>query len=228
VIYPCKRLRNERYKMIKVLIVDDEKLICEGLSLILGTYDDIDILGTCNNGMEALRFCRQTTPDVVLMDIRMDVCDGVEGTKLIKEMNPAINILILTTFMDDEYIHTALKNGASGYLLKDSSSDRIYEAIKSVNIGNIAMTPQIAQKMVNTNGVTKAVDKLVDEYSLTEKDVQLIQLICEGMSNKEISETLFLSEGTVKNNIGKLLSKLGLRDRTQIAIFAFKNGIVKH
>lgn len=212
--------------MIKILVVDDEKLICEGLSLILGTYEDIEILGTCNNGLEALRFCRQNTPDVVLMDIRMDVCDGVEGTKMIKEMNPDINVLILTTFMDDEYIHAALKNGAGGYLLKDSSSDSIYEAIKSVYSGNIAMTPQIARKMVNTTVVSKAVDKIVDDYSLTEKDISLIQLICEGMSNKEIAETLFLSEGTVKNNIGKLLSKLALRDRTQIAIFAFKTGIV--
>lgn len=211
--------------MIKVLVVDDEKLICEGLSLILGSYDDIEILGTCNNGLEALRFCRQNQTDVVLMDIRMDVCDGVEGTKLIKDMNPAINILILTTFMDDEYIHSALQNGASGYLLKDSSSDRIYEAIKSVNIGNIAMTPQIAQKMIDKQNHSKATDKIIDEYALSEKDLNLVKLVCEGLSNREIAEKLFLSEGTVKNNIGKLLSKLMLRDRTQIAIFAFKNGL---
>ena len=212
--------------MIKLLLVDDEKLICEGLSLLLGNYEDIEVIGTCNNGLEAVRFCRSNKPDVVLMDIRMPKCDGVEGTRLVKEIDKNIMIIILTTFVDDEYIHNAIKNGASGYLLKDSSSDRIYEAIKNAAIGNVVMTPQIAQIMASASKSTKASDQIVEEFRLTEKDLQLIQLVCNGLTNREIAEELFLSEGTVKNNIGKILTKLGLRDRTQIVIFAFKNGLV--
>ena len=211
---------------IKVLIVDDENLICEGLSLLLSSYQDVEVIGTCHNGLEAVRFCRGNKPDVVLMDIRMPKCDGVEGTRLIKEVDRNIKIVILTTFMDDEYIHNAIKNGASGYLLKDSSSDKIYEAIKNASIGNVVMTPKIAQIMADSSSSTPAVDKIIEQYQLTEKDLQLIQLVCNGLTNREIAEELFLSEGTVKNNIGKILTKLGLRDRTQIVIFAFKNKLV--
>lgn len=212
--------------MIKLLLVDDEKLICEGLTLLLGNYEEIEVIGSCNDGLEAVRFCRSNKPDVVLMDIRMLKCDGVEGTRLIKEIDKGIKIIILTTFVDDEYIHNAIKNGASGYLLKDSSSDRIYEAIKNAAIGNVVMTPKIAQIMANPSTSPKALDKIIEEYQLTEKDLQLIQLVCNGLTNREIAQELFLTEGTVKNNIGKILTKLGLRDRTQIVIFAFKNKLV--
>jgi len=212
--------------MINVLIVDDERLICEGLSLILGNYEDIRISGTCHNGHEAFQFCRENTPDVVLMDIRMAKCDGVEGTSMIKEAYPDVKVLILTTFMDDDYIQSALKNGAAGYILKDSSSDRIYEAIKNVHIGNFAMGPQIARRMLDSQEKRGAGEKVVEEYNLSKKDMALIDLLCKGLTNKEIAQRLFLTEGTVKNNVGRILSKLNLRDRTQIAIFAFRNKLV--
>lgn len=209
--------------MIKVLITDDEKLICEGLRVLLEVYEDIEVVGVCHNGLEALRFCRQRPPDVVLMDIRMDKCDGVEGTRMIKEMHPSIQVLILTTFMDDAYIHQALSYGASGYLLKDSSSDRIYEAIKNAYIGNVVITPQVARRMVDAVQAVPAASKVMEQYHLSEKDLELIRWICQGLSNKEIADMCVLSEGTVKNNVGRILSKLNLRDRTQIAIFAFRN-----
>ncbi|HQN22294.1 MAG: response regulator transcription factor [Thermotogae bacterium] len=213
--------------MIRLLIVDDEKLIREGLKVLLGVYEDIQVVGSCSNGLEALRFCRQNPVDVVLMDIRMERCDGVEGTRLIKEMNPAIKVIILTTFQDEEYIFSALSLGASGYLLKDSSSDRIYEAVRNAFMGNVAVHPDIVKRMIKTKEAPPAKDKVKIAYQLTDKELELIQYICRGLSNKEIGEKLFLTEGTVKNNIGKILSKLNLRDRTQIIIFAFQNHLVE-
>lgn len=213
--------------MIRLLIVDDEKLIREGLKVLLGVYEDIQVVGNCSNGLEALRFCRQNPADVVLMDIRMERCDGVEGTRLIKEMNPAIKVIILTTFQDEEYIFSALSLGASGYLLKDSSSDRIYEAVRNAFMGNVAVHPDIVKRMIKTKEAPPAKDKVKTAYQLTDKELELIQYICRGLSNKEIGEKLFLTEGTVKNNIGKILSKLNLRDRTQIIIFAFQNHLVE-
>ena len=213
--------------MIRLLIVDDEKLIREGLKVLLGVYEDIQVVGSCSNGLEALRFCRQNPVDVVLMDIRMERCDGVEGTRLIKEMNPAIKVIILTTFQDEEYIFSALSLGASGYLLKDSSSDRIYEAVRNAFMGNVAVHPDIVKRMIKTKEAPPAKDKVKIAYQLTDKELELIQYICRGLSNKEIGEKLFLTEGTVKNNIGKILLKLNLRDRTQIIIFAFQNHLVE-
>lgn len=208
---------------MKLLIVDDEKLIREGLKIILSTYDDIEVVGLASNGYEALEFCKENEVDVVLMDVRMDKCNGVQGTKLLKEYFHDIRVLILTTFEDNEYIHEALGYGASGYLLKDSSHDLIYNGIKSAYSGNIVVNPKIASKMLE--GINK---RSFDENSflLQEREVRIIEEIAKGYSNKEIAEKLYLSEGTIKNNITNILSKLQLRDRTQIAIFAFKNGIV--
>jgi DNA-binding NarL/FixJ family response regulator len=212
--------------MIRVLVVDDEILIREGLKVLLEGYEDVHVVETCHNGLEALKYCRQNPVDVVLMDIRMEKCDGVEGTKLIKTENPTIKVVILTTFQDDDYIFSALSFGASGYLLKDSSSERIYEAIKNAYLGNIVVHPEIAKRMIETKETPPAIDKIMGTFQLSDKDIALIRYVCQGLSNKEIGEKLFLTEGTVKNNIGKILSKLNLRDRTQIIIFAFQNRIV--
>ncbi|MGL5417616.1 MAG: response regulator transcription factor [Clostridium sp.] len=208
---------------IKLLIVDDEKLICEGLKVMLSLFNDIEVVGLCENGYRALEFCNENTVDVVLMDIRMDVCDGVKGTRLIKEKFSKIKILILTTFKDKEYIRDALKYGAFGYLLKDSSHDVIYEGVKAAFKGNMVVHPEVASEMMDSKE-----DIILDndKYKLSHKEINIIENIAKGFTNKEISEKLYLSEGTIKNNITGILSKLELRDRTQIAIFAFKNGIV--
>lgn len=212
---------------IKILIVDDEKLIRDGLKIILSTYEDIEVVGLCEDGREALEFCRKTNVDVILMDIRMPKCDGVLGTKIIKEEFEDIKILILTTFNDTEYIHEALKYGATGYLLKDSSYDLIYEGIKASLKGSVVVHPQVANKMMSHVANEKDYTKEIEKYNLTEKEIALIKEIAKGLTNKEISEKLFLSEGTIKNNISTILSKLDLRDRTQVAIFAFKTRLVE-
>ena len=160
--------------------------------------------------------------DVVLMDIRMKDCDGVMGTRLIKEQFTKIKVIILTTFKDKEYIQDALKYGAFGYMLKDSSHDVIYEGIKTAFMGNMVVHPDVAVEMM---GSSSAVNHDIEKFGLSDKELKIIEGIAKGFSNKEISEEMFLSEGTIKNNITNILSKLELRDRTQIAIFAFKNGI---
>ncbi len=208
---------------IKLLIVDDEKLIREGLKVMLSVYEDIEVVGIAENGYKALEVCKTTDVDVVLMDIRMKTCDGVMGTRLIKEQFTKIKVIILTTFKDKEYIREAMRYGAFGYMLKDSSHDVIYEGIKTAYKGNMVVHPDVAIEMMGSNGVIK---NNIDKYGLLEKELKIIEAIAKGLTNKEISEELFLSEGTIKNNITNILSKLKLRDRTQIAIFAFKNGIV--
>ncbi|WP_294360471.1 response regulator transcription factor [uncultured Clostridium sp.] len=210
---------------IKLLIVDDEELIREGLKLMLSIYDDVEVVATAKNGYEALEVCKTNDIDIVLMDIRMKDCDGVMGTRLIKDQFSRIKVIILTTFKDKEYIEDALKYGAFGYMLKDSSHDVIYEGIKTAYKGNMVVHPDVAIKMMeNRLNIKNDID--IDKYNLIEKEIKIIEAIGNGLTNKEIAEQLFLSEGTIKNNITNILSKLQLRDRTQIAIFAFKNGIV--
>ena len=209
---------------IKVLIVDDEKLIREGLKIMLSIYEDIEVVETAENGYDALEKCKNNNIDIVLMDIRMAVCDGVLGTRLIKEQYEKIKVLILTTFKDKEYIEDALKYGAYGYMLKDSSHDVIYEGIKTAYKGNMVVHPDVAKEILNNSSTNKKID--IKKFNLSEKEVKIIEAIAKGFTNREIADEMFLSEGTVKNNITSILSKLDLRDRTQIAIFAFKNKIV--
>lgn len=213
---------------IKIIIVDDEKLIRDGLKIILSSYKDLEIVGLCENGREAYEFCKENKVDIVLMDIRMDECDGVLGTKLIKESNKDIKVLILTTFKDSKYIQDALKFGASGYLLKDSSYDLIHGGIKAAYDGNIVVHPEVATRLMvkDQEDAEMDEDEIKEKNGLTDRDINIIKEIARGLSNKEIGEKFFLTEGTVKNNISNILSKLSLRDRTQIAIFAFKNNIV--
>ena len=210
---------------IKILIVDDEKLIRTGLKIILKSHEDLDVIGDVSNGYEALEFCKNNDVDLVLMDIRMDICDGVLGTRLIKEYNDSIKILILTTFNDDKYIKDAINFGASGYLLKDSSDDVLYEGIRSSFYGNIVLDKSVASKVINKEQ-TVDTKSISNTHNLSPKEIDIVRLIANGLTNKEISNELFLSEGTIKNNISNILSKPDLRDRTQIAIFAFKNKIV--
>lgn len=215
---------------IKIIIVDDEKLIREGLKIILSTYEDIEVISLCENGRVAYEFCKKNKVDVVLMDIRMEECDGVLGTKLIKENSPITKVLMLTTFKDGEYIKQALNNGASGYLLKDSSYDLIYVGIKAVYGGNVVVHPDImGQLMVKEQSQKEnsTIEVLKNKTGLTDKELIIVEEIAKGLSNKEISQNMFLTEGTIKNNITNILSKLSLRDRTQIAIFAFKNNLVE-
>lgn len=214
---------------INVFIVDDDPFIRESLTLLLGMDSEITIVGTASNGDEAvdvislLHHTPDIVPDVVLMDIRMPICDGVEGTLKVKALNEKINVLILTTFDDDEFIIEALRNGASGYLLKNIPPDRIIQGIKTVFGGSMLIHPDVARKLSGLLRPSSPVKEQQDwAKELTTAEFNIVTLIAEGMSNKEIASNLFLSEGTVKNYITEILSKLGVRDRTQIAIMYLK------
>lgn len=213
---------------MKVLIADDEKLIRDGLKIILNANSDINVVGTSENGEQAIQFCKENQVDVILMDIRMPVCDGVRTTKIIKSEFPNIKILVLTTFKDDEYIFDAMKFGANGYILKDTSYDVIIDAIKSVYKGNVVVNPEVASLMVdsiNKNPIND-LENIKNKYKITDREIEIIICIGSGLSNKEIAEKQHVTEGTVKNHITEILSKLEMRDRTQIAIFALKNNLV--
>lgn len=206
---------------LKVLIVDDDALIREGLKIILELEDDIEVIGIASNGKEALEACKKNKPDIVLMDIRMPVLDGVLGTELIKEYSKDIKVVILTTFKDDEYIKEAIKNGAEGYVLKNQSSDSIIECIRAVEKGNAVYEKEVADTI--TSMLREGIKKPPSSFNISPRHFEILKLIGEGLSNKEISNTLFLSEGTVRNYVTELLEKLNLRDRTQLAIFYLKN-----
>lgn len=211
---------------IKVLLVDDEQLIRGGLAILLGNFDDLDIVGQAINGKDAAMFCNQNEVDVVLMDIRMPDSNGIEGTELIKKAHPDIKVLILTTFQDVEYISQSMQLGASGYLLKDSSHDEIHESIRIVYNNNVVLDGKISQAMLANGSGFQSKGFSSNDFELSEKELNILTLIASGLNNQEISEKMFLSVGTVKNNISTILNKLELRDRTQLAIFAFENGIM--
>lgn len=213
--------------MIKVIIVDDDSFIRESLKVLIGMDPEIEVTGAAGDGGEAMTLLGGgTEAQVVLMDIRMPGVDGVEGTRRIKSQYPHISVLMLTTFDDDEFIIEALRSGASGYLLKNIPPDRIIQGIKTVHSGSMLIHPDIARKLTGflQPPVQEAPSRPLGSYGLTPTEQSVVSLIAEGQSNKEIAAALFLSEGTVKNYITDILSKLELRDRTQIAIFYLKNG----
>ena len=216
--------------MIRVLIADDQELIRESLKIILSAYSDIEVVGAVGDGTEVLEAVPQLKPDLILMDIRMPKMDGVLCTKVLKEDYPQIKIIILTTFDDDDFIYSALKYGASGYLLKGTSMENLHDAIVTVNDGRAMLNPEIATKvfklfsqMAQSNYAIQ-----VDAHRTTDiakMEWRIIQQIGFGLSNKEIASKLYLSEGTIRNYLSTILSKLNLRDRTQLAIWAVQTGV---
>lgn len=205
---------------MKVLVVDDDKLVCVSLKTILESDPEIKVIGTGNNGRQAMDLYRQLEPDILLMDIRMETMTGLEaGELLLKEFSNA-RILYLTTFSDDAYIIKALKIGAKGYLLKQNF-ESIVPALKAVYMGQSVFGDEIITKLPGLiHGSNTA---SFSKYDLTDKEIELLVHISEGLSNKEISDAMYLSEGTVRNYISVLLEKLHLRDRTQLAVFYYKN-----
>ena len=218
--------------MIKVLIADDQELIRESLKIVLQTKENIEVTDAVENGQEVIKSIRKNPPDVILMDIRMPKMDGVQCTKIIKENYPGIKIIILTTFDDDEFVYNALKFGASGYILKGISMDELVKSIATVYSGKAMINPDIAtkvvelfSKMAQADFSIQVDDKAIDD--LTRTEIKIIEQVEYGNSNKEISERLNLSEGTVRNYLSTILNKLGLRDRTQHAIWAVQTGVSK-
>ncbi|MBU2701375.1 DNA-binding NarL/FixJ family response regulator [Sporomusaceae bacterium BoRhaA] len=218
--------------MIKVLIADDQELIRESLEIVLNMNPDMEVIGVAENGAEVLQFLKKQQPDVILMDVRMPEIDGVQCTNLIKEKYPKIKIIILTTFDDDEYVYNALKYGASGYLLKGVSVTELSNAIRAVVSGGAMINPNIITKVVKlfsemaqNNFAVKVEERGVEELTRTER--KAVCQVGRGLSNREIAGKLNLSEGTVRNNLSTALSKLNLRDRTQLAIWAVQTGMVQ-
>ena len=217
--------------MIKVLIADDQELIRQSLQIVLNSKEGIEVSDVASDGQEVIQCIRKQRPDVILMDIRMPKMDGVQCTQIIKENYPEVKIIILTTFDDDEYVFGALKNGASGYLLKGSSVSELSRAIQIVHEGGAMLNPEIASKAIQQfssmarGAATLQVDQQ-GEAELSKGEWQVIRTVGRGLSNKEIAGELCLSEGTVRNTISGILSKLDLRDRTQLAIWAVQTGAV--
>lgn len=215
--------------MIRVLLVDDQDILVEGLKLILGKEEDIEICGTANNGRKAYEACKWNRPDVVLMDIKMPEVNGVEATGMIKRDFSSVKVIVLTTFNDDEYIYEAIKNGASGYLLKDAAPAEIAGAVRTVYNGGALIQSEVAVKVLDKfSELAKGnLERRSDSRAelLTEREKDICRLIAEGKNNKEIAEELYLSEGTVKNHITRVLIKMDLRDRTQLAVFTIKNDL---
>ena len=216
--------------MTRILIVDDQELFRDSLSIIMKSSDEIEVTGAVASVDEALASIRKTMPDAVLMDIRMPGKDGVEGTRLIKNRYPNVKVIVLTTFDDDEYVYGALKYGASGYLLKGCSKAELMKAIHLALSGGAMINPEIATKvirqfseMARREDIIQVSDELADQ--LNESEIKIIRVVGRGLSNREISATLYLSEGTVRNYISSILTKLELRDRTQLAIWAVQKGM---
>ena len=206
---------------MKVLIADDDKLVCSSLKIILSSDPDITVAGIGYSGLEAIVLYKKLKPDILLMDIRMEKMNGLEAGELLLREYPDAKILYLTTFLDDEYIIKALHMGAKGYLLKQDYESLI-PALKAVYAGQNVFGNEIVTKLPNLMG-RAGKPNISEKYGITEKELEIIKKIAEGLSNKEIAEQLFLSEGTIRNNISTILDKLNLRDRTQLAIFYYKN-----
>ena len=208
---------------IRVLIVDDQALFREGLHTILTLQDDIEVVAEADNGAAAVDAAAAHQPDVVLMDVRMPVLDGVAATRRIQSELPGVRVILLTTFDDDEYVFEGLRAGASGYLLKDVSSLKLLEAIRAAYGGQTFLQPSVAAKVVaEFNRLAQTPVNMAGALAdpLSERELEILQRVALGESNREIAAALFIAEGTVKNHITNILSKLGVRDRTQAALKA--------
>ena len=214
---------------IRVLICDDQPLVRAGFRTILGSKGDIEVVGEAENGADAVTLAERRRPDVILMDIRMPVLDGVEATRRLVAAGTSARILVLTTFDLDEYVHAAIRAGASGFLLKDVTPAKLLEAIRIVAGGDALLAPSVTRRLLERFATTlppgeDSSDALAE---LTSRETEVLRLLAGGMSNAEIASELVVSEATVKTHISSVLRKLGLRDRVQAVIVAYESGLVK-
>jgi DNA-binding NarL/FixJ family response regulator len=228
-------INAENDKKIRVVVADDQRLVRDGIASLLSIQEGIEVVGTASNGEEAVIQALELRPDVTLMDIRMPIMDGVEATRRIRRELPGCQVLMLTTFDDEEYVLEALKAGACGYLLKDIPAHDLASAIKAAHQGIYQLDPGVAGKMLLAlsadkgraepahGAPTSATNTVAD---LSAREIEVLRLIAKGASNREIAEHLVISEGTVKNHISNILNRLGLRDRTQAAIYAREAGLL--
>jgi DNA-binding NarL/FixJ family response regulator len=216
---------------IRIVIADDQALVRAGFRMILETQPDMLVVGQAANGEEAVAACHLAQPDIVLMDIRMPVMDGLEATRRIRadHSNPPARVVMLTTFDLDDYVYSALQSGASGFLLKDVSPEQLIAGVRSVTAGDALLAPAITRRLIErfarpAIGSPGALEKLA---VLTQRELEILQLMAQAMSNAEIAARLVLSEATVKTHVARILSKLELRDRVQAVVFAYESGLVQ-
>ncbi|MFF2534063.1 response regulator [Streptomyces cyaneofuscatus] len=216
---------------IRAVIADDQMMVRQGFTVLLNAEPDIEVVGQAVNGLEAVAQAGELAPDVVLMDIRMPELGGIEATRRITAgEGSTVKVLVLTTFNLDEYVYEALRAGASGFLLKDASADELAHAVRVVAAGDALLSPNITKRLITefsrTAGAPRAPlkERIGD---LTERETEVLSLVAAGLSNAEIAGQLILAEQTVKTHVGRILVKLGVRDRTQAAVFAYESGLVR-
>ncbi|MGD0708991.1 MAG: response regulator transcription factor [Anaerolineaceae bacterium] len=212
--------------MIRVLICDDQAIVCEGLSKILSTDAEIEVVGTAQDGAEVVEMVSKTQPDLVLMDLKMPGVNGITATRKIHEQFPSVAVLVLTTYDDDEWVFDALHSGAAGYLLKDTPPKNLIESIKGTVAKKVFLDPAIAGKILDDYQRRPAANPPSTNFRLNERDQELLKLLACGLTNAEIAQQLFLSEGTIRNYTSELFKKLNVSDRTQAVVAALRYGLV--
>ena len=212
--------------MIKVLIADDQDIVCEGLKRILQTDPEIDVIATANDGQQALDLIDAEVPDIVLMDLQMPRMNGVQAIRHLKESHPDLPVLVLTTYMDDKWLFDAIRSGASGYLLKDRPRQELLDAIHGTIAGHAYIDPSVAGKILSNVATSPDKQPAEHAHNLTDREQDILNLLAQGLSNADISGRLYLSEGTVRNYTSTLFAKLGVSDRTQAVILAIRQGLV--
>jgi DNA-binding NarL/FixJ family response regulator len=216
--------------VIRVVVVDDQQVVRAGFGALLDTQPDIGVVGTAADGAEAVTVCRTAGPDVVLMDVRMPVLDGIDATRQILATagGAAPRVLMLTTFDLDEYVYDALAAGASGFLLKDVTAERLFDAVRVVAAGDALLSPAVTRRLIGEFARLRPRPSPPSDplRSLTPRETEVLRLIAEGLSNPEIADRLVVGEETVKTHVSRILAKLGLRDRTQAVVTAYESGLV--
>jgi len=210
---------------MKIIICDDQSIVRDGLEMLLKLEPDMQVVGTAGDGASAVELAAQKKPDMVLMDLKMPVMSGVEATRRIRAQFPEIKVLVLTTYADDEWVFDAIQAGASGYLLKDTPRDEVIKAIRGTAEGKTYVDPSVAGKVLRQVSSHRTQPPSNITADLTEREIEVLRLIAKGSSNKDISEQLFLSEGTIRNHVSAILAKLGVSDRTQAAVIAIQHGL---
>ncbi|MEV6970821.1 response regulator transcription factor [Hamadaea sp. NPDC051192] len=205
--------------MMRVLIADDQRVVREGLALVLGLLPDVEIVGSAADGDEAVALVAELRPDIVLMDLRMPRCDGVEATRRLRAAYPEVKVVVLTTYSDDRSVLEALRAGARGYLTKDAGGQEIHEALRRVHDNQAVLDPAVQHHLVSAVSAPSP-------GSLTPRETEVLTLIAEGLSNTEIATRLFVTEATVKTHINHLLAKIGVRDRAQAVGYAYQQGLI--
>lgn len=213
------------HETIRVLIADDHPIVREGLRTILGFQEGIEVVGEASDGLEAVDLAQKLLPEVVLMDIRMSKLNGVEATRRIKAHNPEIGVIVLTNYDDDRYVFEGVEAGASGYLLKDISSDELSEAIHRVARGESLMAPSVLRKVLD-EFAHRAEERELPHEGLTPRELEVLQALAQGLKNEEIAKELFITGKTVKSHLGSIFSKLGVNDRSQAILYAIKHKLV--